>query len=403
MRNNLVKRGILFAAVVFMGVWAGPAGAEDFFDLIDYNVSGTGVEKSVSPTIYSAKLSAGWNDTNLDGKWDDTEFMRGPLQIYDRKGNLALQTPPGVTSRAQLETWAEDNADAILNVIFPGGIATAMGISDDAIMSQGMFSGRILKTAVPASKRDQIEKLNNDFKGALEYHVLEVNSNDGQAGSLMLGYTHTAESDLEFGFLLPYRYMSVDDEIDSSSHFLGLDLYTKYPVIKGRTVTWNIGADIMGDVYNLQSDMIDQSGNYKYGGGVFTSVEMLFGFGGCLNLGLDYKITKASLDSGMLDTDNEFVEEAIDWLNDLDPVQTLSYGFNFGLPIGDSFSVNMEVIRSNFISDDIDSDRSAQTYTGLSASYFPSEAFEFNLGINKTFELDEIEATGITIGTIYRY
>ncbi len=401
--NSLLKRCLMYTILIIVGIWPSMVKAEDFFDIIDYNVNGSGSQKTIEPVIYDSRITAGWNDANLDGAWNEGELMTQSLKIYDRKGNLKLETPGTITSRAQLQAWAEENADAILNILFPGGIATAMGITDDAIMSQGLFSGRILKSAVPASKKDQIEKLNNDFKGALEYISLDVNNNDGKAGSAMLGYSHNSESGLELGFILPYRYASIDDEINSSSNFIGLDLYGKYPVMRGDSITWNVGLDILGDVFYLKSDVIEHSGNLKYGGGVFTSLEKQFQFGGCLSAGVDYKITKANLNSSLLDTENEFLKKAVDWLNDMGPVQTLSYGFNFGVPIGDSFAVNLEVIRSNFISDDIPSDRNAQTFTGLSCSYFPSEAFELNLGIHKTFELSDIDATGITLGTIYRY
>jgi len=81
-------------------------------------------------------------------------------------------------------------------------------------------------------------------------------------------------------------------------------------------------------------------------------------------------------------------------------VHTLSYGCSFGIPAGDSAAFNLEVIRSNFSSDDIPNDRDTQTVAGLSLSYFPTDTFELNIGVHKTFELEDIESTGIVLGTI---
>ncbi len=375
--------------------------AEDFFDLIDYKITRGPLpgQKTIGPTIYNSRVSGTWNDTNDNNAFDVGEAMVGTLKMFDRDGNLKLETPAGITSRDQLKTWAEANADKILSAIFDGSISQSTGITDDGIMAQDLFSGRLLNKAVPASKKEQINKLNNDFKGAVEYLSVECNDNDGQAGSLMLGYANSSKGGLELGFYLPYRYSAIDDEISSNSHFVGLDFYAKYPIIKREKWAWHLGADILGDIYYLKSDIIEHAGDYKYGGGLFTSFNLDLPFG-CLGVGLDYKITKANLN---LSTDNEILDKATDWVNDLDPVQTITYGFNFGVPIGDSFAVNLEMIRSNFMSDDIPSGRGSQTLAGLSCSYFPSDAFELNLGIHKTFELEDINATGATLGTIYRF
>jgi hypothetical protein len=397
----------IFTSLVLIFIFPCFASADDFFDIIGYQVQGVGEDKTFNNQLYAAMIRGAWKDYNEDGRWDKAEAaavierLNGTLEISNSFGDR-IESDPGLT-REELEEWAEQHADEILDIIFPGGITQATGITDDGIMNQGLLSGKLFKKAIPASKKDQMDKLNDEFKGALEYLFLEVDDNDGGAGSIVLGYAHDSDNGLELGFMLPYRYSFIDDAIDSTSHFVGLDVYGKYPVAKWDDMAWNIGADAVGSVFYLKSDAIEYSGNYKYGGGVFSSFVADFNFGGTLSIGVDYKITQAHLSDGLIDTDNEFLEEAIDWVNDLDAVQTLSYGFSFGIPAGESAAFNLEVIRSNFSSDDIPDDRDSQTIAGLSLSYFPTETFELNLGVHKTFELEDIDSTGIVLGTIYRY
>ena len=168
-------------------------------------------------------------------------------------------------------------------------------------------------------------------------------------------------------------------------------------------MTWDIGLDIFGSAFYLTSDAIDHAGNFKYGGGLFTTFTTDFEFAS-LCVGVDYRIAGISVPSSWVDTDNEFVERGMDYIDDLDDVETLSYGINLGIPLfDDSAAINLEAIRSNFYSDDIEDDRDSQTTVALSFSYYPTETFELNFGARQTFELEDIDVLGGYIGAIYRF
>jgi len=369
----------------------------DFFDVIDYAVIGTGTNKKIDANMYGARATTAWNDANQDGNLDETEYTTETIKLYDRNGKLAVESPMNL-NRDAMEKWATDHADEILEAIFPSGFSEATGESDDSMTSEKSLN-KILKKVNPLK---QTQTINDDFKGALEYTFVDANDNDGQAASMVIGYNSDFAGSFEVGFMLPYRYTSIDDELNSESHFVGLDFYGKYPVMKWNNVTWNIGGDIFGSVYYLTSDAIEHCGNLKYGGGLYTSVITDFNFGK-LSVGMDYKISKANVPSGLVDTDNEFVEEVIDYINDLEAVHTFSYGFNFGVPIADVAAVNLEVIRSNFFSDNISDDRDSKTVAGISFSYYASETFELNLGYRQTFELEDIDLKSVIFGAIYRF
>ena len=377
--------------------------ADDFFDVIGYETrAGEGDTMIFEPTIYGAKVTGSWHDKDGDAHWDDDEFMAEPIKIYDRAGKLVLETPPSY-DRDELEAWAEGNAEKILDTLFPGGITQATGLTDDALMRQDLLSNRSFKKATTQRKIAGIQQLNNDFRGALEYLIVDVNEYDGSAVSAVFGLASELKNRLEIGFMLPYRSSTIDDGIDSTSHFTGLDLYMKYPTALGNGMTLNFGADIDGSVFYLSSDAIKDAGTYKYGAGLFTSFIKDFSSGAVFSIGLDYGYSQSKLEADLVDTDNEFVEEAIDYVNDLDPVHSLSYGFNIGVPLGKMAAANLQAIRTSFMSDDIHEDYENQTMVMLDFSWFPTQTFALNMGIRRVFELEDIDVTGITLGTLYRF
>ncbi|MBF0234191.1 MAG: hypothetical protein HQK65_14310 [Desulfamplus sp.] len=374
--------------------------AKDFFEMIDYAITGTGVNKQVDAELYGARVTAVWNDKNGDKNIDNNEFLTETIKLYNRNGKLELESPLKL-NKDGMEQWAEDNAQKILSVIFPGGLSQGTGSVN--LRTNSMQFKTEPKTKTKSKKQGETQIMNNDFKAMVEHLFIEVNDNDGNAESILLGYGHESDSGLEMGVKLPYRYTSIDDIINSKSHYIGMDFYGKYPVKQWEDIVWNVGMDIFGSALYLTSDAIEHAGNLEYGAGIFTSLtkELVFGK---LTVGMDYNFAISSLDSSLIDTDNGFVEEALEYINELDPVKTLSYGFNLGIPVmNEKAMVNLEVIRSNFFSDDIASDREAQTVAGISTSYYPTDTFELNLGVRKTFELEGIETTGIMLGAVYRY
>ncbi len=396
--SDIFKKLVYFFLILaIMTTEKAVAKYEDFFDVIDYAVTGSGSDRRVDADMYGAKAATAWNDTNQNGNLDEGEYTTQTIKIYNREGKLAVESPTNL-NRDEIEKWAIANADAILKAIFPDGFSNATGETDDSITSEKSLNA-ILKKVKPVR---QTKIINDEFKGALEYTFIDANDNDGQAASMVIGYDSDFGSSFDFGFMLPYRYTNMDDELNSESHYVGFDFYGSYPVMKINNVTWNVGADIFTSLFYLTSDAIERCGNLKYGGGLYTSVITNFNFG-MLSVGMDYKISKADVPSGLVDTDNEFVEEVIDYINDLETVHTFSYGFNFGVPLGDVAAVNLEVIRSNFFSDDISDDRDSKTVAGISFSYYSSETFEMNLGYSQTFEIEDIDLKSIMFGTIYRF
>lgn len=399
MKAGMIKT-IPLAAALVVGL-AGTAHAADFWDTFATNVTTVGATSTIAVTMNSADISVSWNDLNSDGAFDAGENVLGALAIYGRNGALALQSPANLT-RAQLEAWAEANANAIFEALFPAGISEITGATDDNMLASATVGNNLFKKATVARKSQEEGKdKNQEVRAEVEYLDLKVDEENGSAYSLILGYSNEGESGRDFSVTVPYRYSTMKDDINSESHFVGLDLSLKYPVAKWGKSELNLGGAIFGSAYYLETDTIEESGNLKYGGGLFTSINTDLGFG-TLGAGVDYKVAKAYLPSGM-NSDNIFLEKAIDYVNDLDPVHTISYGFNFGLPVGEAAAVNLEVIRASFVSSDVPDGQKNRTTVALSGTYFPSDTFELNLGVRSDFELEDVDTYGVMLGVVHRF
>jgi hypothetical protein len=398
MKRRLGK--VLPLVTIFAVGAALPASAGDFWDSITANVSTTGTVSSADSMINGANVNGSWNDLNGNGRLDAGESLRF-LDIKDRNGVVVLSAPASaLTDRGQLESWAEANAASIFGALFPSGLSEITGASDDNMMSSATVSHNLFsKTLV---KTQGAQQLSSDVKGQLEYLDLKINDNKGSSAAMILGYSKESDSGANFSVTVPYRYSSIKDDIDSKSHFVGLDLALKYPVKKWDKGDWKVGGAVFGSAYYLKTNTIENSGNLKYGAGLFTSASQNLGFG-TLGVGVDYRIAKAYLPSSM-NSDNIFLEKAVDYVNNLDPVHTVSYGFNLGVPLaGDKAAANLEVIRSNYISSDIPDGQKNKTSVNLSGSFFPSDSFELNLGVRYDFELDNVKTLGVMLGVVHQF
>ena len=485
MKHQLGK--VLPLVVVLGTLGAVPVSAStDFWDCFITNVStGSGVS-SATGRINGAQIKGTWNDLNNNGKFDPSDTLVS-FYINDRNNVPVLSTPRNVTSRNDLETWAEKNALAILNALFPYGLSEITGASDDNRMSSatvgnnlftktfarrpgfGLFNSRAKGQSSPAitarlsgqsanaqlssggsgqfgsdasglglagsdasgagpsgsgasgsgqlgsdvagqlspdSKGESDSKvkgqLSSEVNAQLEYQDLKVYDNKGNAVSMILGYTTEASSGVNVSLTMPYTYSAIKDDINSRSQFIGMDLALKYPVKKWEKGDWKVGGALFGSAFYLKTDTIDKSGNMKYGWGAFSSVTNDLGFG-TLGVGVDYRIAKAYLPSSM-NSNNDFLVSAINYINNLDPVRTLSYGINLGVPLlNDAAALNLEIVRSNFMSSDIPDEEKNKTTVNMSGNYFPSDSFELNLGLSYDFELTNVKSLGVMLGLVHQF
>ncbi len=338
----------------------------------------------------------------MPGIFDDSEQLIESLAIYDRNGDLVILSPVNLT-RAALDAWAAANAAVIFNALFPAGFSELTGATDDNILTSTTVSKNLFKKTTPARKnRDNAAAVRNETGEAeAEYQNLKVNDYHGRATSLVMGFSKEAASGSSFSLTIPYRYTVINDDVGAESRFLGLEMAAKFPVKKWDKSELNLGGCLFGSAYSMTTDTLDKAGKFRQAVAHHSENRELGPAN--LTLGLDYRIAKAYMPSSM-NGDSLFFDQAADYFNHHSPVQTFSYGFNLGMPVGgDAATINFEVVRSNFVSHDIPDGQKTKTSVSLSGSYYPSDTFELNLGISRDFELDKVDSFGVMLGVINRF
>lgn len=388
------KKVLQYALTGLLTLVPATAMAADFFDVISYQVSTVGNTSTINVPFNGAQATTSWADANGNGSFDAGETISAPITLA-RPGMTSLVSPSGL-DRTQVEAWAEENATTIYQLLFPGGVS--QGVTDVSMAAQ-VSSQRLFQKA-KLKKAQELAK-NSTFGGALEYVHLKVDDASGNAYSAVMNYSHDTASGLECGLTVPYRYTDMSDSFNSKSHYLELEPYLRKKVMEQGDLSVSLGGSLLGSAYYVKSDAIEHSGNLNYGAGLFASFNKALGVGN-LSGGLEYKISKAYLPSG-LNSDNVFVEKAIDYVNDLNPVHTVSYGLNYGIPVKENLAINLQVVRSNFISSDIDNDRKAQTLVGVGFSYLATDTFEINLGVRSIYELENVDSYGVMLNSIWKF
>ena len=305
---------------------------------------------------------------------------------------------------------------SILASPYPHGNEETGATEESVIAEKTAFGGGLKKAETKKQKQQAKEKkdklvitdYDDETRALLDYTDVKVNGADGRAIGLVAGYTHEFDNFSELRINVPYRFSKMDNQIDTESHFVGLDVTYMWPFRAGDTWSWDIGGSIFGSASFIETDLatLKRSGNLKYGAGLWTSyTDELPDAPGMISLGVDVRVSEATLPSSMVNTGTSAGDRAtIDYVKGLDAVTTVSYGFNYGIPFkNDQAIVNLEVIRSEFISSDISDSRDNQTRVSLSGSYYFSDTFEINAGVYEVYGLKKISRRGLMLGAMYKF
>ncbi len=377
--------------------------SEDFFDVVKYSVVTNGYISSFTAHYNGAKVVGTWRDSDQDGNLDANERILGNISIYKRNSGDTPTLISGANfNREELKDWAQENVTEILDVIIPGGIEEAQGASSESVMGPIIFT-KFFKRALPASLHNQ--EASSNFNSSLEYQSLDINNDSGSAYLMTLEYNKILTSGFEIGFIMPYKYTAMSDEVDSTSHYIAFNFYGKKPVRQWNDMSLNLGGDLFGSLYYVSSDAIEHAGNLKYGASIFSSFDKDLKQAGIISVAGAFQITKSDIPfTSLIPDDNIFVKEAIDWVKSLDSIKTITYGINYGIPFkNDTMAINFEVIRSHYISDDISDDRDVQSTAGMSLSYSPKSTFVLDLGVRHSFEMEDMKTLGIVFGANYKF
>jgi hypothetical protein len=357
------------------------------------------VTQTLDTSLYAASVRATLRDVDGNNKNFSKVDIMERLSLSSIGGTLEF---PRNSTRDQVEQFAREHAYEIMHILFPGGIASGtIGQTENQLNTSLTFQEVVAPIKEPRVTQKEIA-LRNELSGRLEYSNFKLNSYSGNNSiGMLLGYKSSFFSDkLEAGLLLPYKFAVLNDNVDTTSHFLQLDLFGKYNVYKDNGLTMTIGGDAFTSLLVAQSDVFDVFGNLAYGGGIFASVEKDFKVI-TLTAGIGFKLSKVTVPGALLPDDIGYLVKTI---NDRAMDRDLVYGLNIAVPFKDDNSnINLNVHRINSFSPDIPDELDSQTIIRIAVQYAISKSFIFNAGYSTVFEVKDYKPQTFFLSAIWKF
>jgi hypothetical protein len=283
-------------------------------------------QQRIADQLYSGRITATIFDNNgNNGNFADTDVVA--FIIEPVSGDQRPLTFGG--TRAQFDTWVNDNAAALLAILFPGSLVEgASGIDAAHSHSQGF----LLSTALAVGERP-------DIGGRIEYERFEV---EGAPGNAVQGLFKAK------AFAAEARFAQLDDTIRTRSTTFGVNVNPSWgPATSG--TSWRVGVDGYFSAMYSTSRSLDL-GSLDYGGGFWGSAgrdinRVSFNLGGLL-LASDTYIPLRMIDDGF-----QFVAEAV---NDRSLRWDLTYGGTLQYSVSRAVAVGTQLLETRPIRDAVE-------------------------------------------------
>lgn len=308
-------------------------------------------------------------------------------------------------SRAEFIRKVHRNEDAIVEILFPGGIeGSAQGVPGGARRALDAFDQLVdLTPRSPArpSKGTQPQAevpLRNETTALFEYERFRVDGSGGDTYTLNPGLDRRWEN-LELGFAMPVRVSSVDDDIDTGAFTAGLDLHAKYHYYLNPRVQVIplLGAE--SNVFSFDSDLAGSTGYIRYGG--YTGVSTTAEFDRCvLGAGVVYSVSNVSAPSSFIADEFKPLAGA---LSDQPVDQQIVVGGKVAVPFLSDFlgavgGRHLETIGASAIEDD----KRALDQVSASLLYFPAGPGGVEVGYKYLFGAEDLHSSAAFLqGVLY--
>jgi len=340
--------------------------------------------KVYGSTIAATITDTDGNNTNFSG----TDTITTTLT--NRFGNSLSFT--GTDS--ELETFVQNNSKAILEIIFPSGIASAViGIDDSQAFGTLVFDQLVAPTLSPRDQAfstglvDQLAPL-REAQSMIDVEDFEVDGVSGTSIKFVPGYTH-GFGKFELGFTVPLKYSVLDDLVNTDSINAGLDIHGRYPIItREKWAVFVLGGTFF-NVLTFTSDALPIGGFMRYGGFGGFSARARFGpiytSGGVTYTASQFYIPEIETST--------VIEDLVSSLNERPLDQQIIIGGTVSIPFFVRYFLNLGVQQVETVGPSaIRSGQQSYTRGKASLGIYLTESFALDIGYKRVFGLDGVES-----------
>ena len=335
--RRLLRLTVLLAAVTLaMPGWAtaqGPKvnGLGDVLLKLHRKPAAPG-NQGIDDQLFNGRIDA----TITDADRDNTNFAATDIVAFSLtsvRGGQPLRFPGG--TRTVFDNWVEQNAEAILAILFPASLTeSASGID----VAQSHSQAFLLSTALAAGARGNIG-------GRIEYERFDVGANSGNAVQGLFRVNALA---------VEARYAELNDTLHTRSTNVGVNVHPSLGQV-GSSTEWQAGIDGYFNALYSTSSALDV-GSLDYGAGPWAAGRKEFARS-VISLGGVLLGSKTHIPSAFIDDDFEFVARV---LNARTLRWDLTYGGGFQYLLTPRVYVGTRLLQSLPVKSEPDAGRRSQ-------------------------------------------
>lgn len=290
-------------------------------------------QQRVQDTLFSGRVDATIIDTDGDnGNFAGADVVAFGLSSISRGGNPLIFSG----TRASFDDWVNENANAILAILFPGSLTESTSGID---VAHGHAQSFLVSTALAAGGRGSIG-------GRIEYEDFDV---EGAPGRAVQGLFRLRAVAIEA------RYAQLSDTPRTRSTNIGVNVHPSWGRSSGIGEV-RIGGDGYFNTLYSSSRAIEHLGSFDYGAGVWASgrreiARTSISAGGML-LG-----SKSYIPLGLIDDDFDFVARVI---NDRAMRWDFTYGGAVQYKLSELWVTGFKALQSVSVKSPLDQGRTSQ-------------------------------------------
>jgi hypothetical protein len=356
--ENVMKSAVVLVAALLAG--AAPAFAQNSIGdavLALWSGAGDAPVQAVNGQIYGGTIEA--TVVNVDG--DGTTLGATDLVPAFRisRNGTALVFPGTDASRAAFNQWVDDNAGAILALLFPSSISESLTGRDAAQNHSQQF---LLTTALATtSARRAGGTSRSKAAGLLEFEQLDTPGQTGHAwqGLYQLEGGHTS---IQGRVTQQRENVGTLRQTGTRSYTVAADYHPSFEIDAPLLV--RVGLDARSGLLYSHGDTLD-FGSIDLGGGVWSSVQKDFDKVRLAGAGL-LQASKSLVPSGLVGDELRLLADAV---NDRGLAWDLGYGVVGGYALTTRTSLNGKFLQTVPIGTPAAEDRAAPWLVIGSLSY----------------------------------
>jgi len=280
--------------------------------------------------LYNADIT--FNITDGDGIANNFSAAdRVHIIFKDQNGQVALDTGSQDLDRDALRTWAEQNSDDLLVVIFGDNITTTVSQESNATAMSSSLTSSLRSLSAGSTQATgsadgsmggggfTSKIMMNSESATVEDGDTKITSSNG-----MMAWANTLQNGHDWGLLFQYKLSEKDDQWNTKTSIVGLIPFFKFNTQLAPNTRLHTLLNASATATYIDSALFEDGAGYlEYGAGInFQPVQQLTpAWSVYANAG--YQYSEKTIPKSLAPENMDYF---VDALNDLDANENLSYG-----------------------------------------------------------------------------